>query len=150
MSPCQPGNKHCVSCFCFFARYFWSFYFFLGSWALRNPKFPAEKNTHTLREQVDRDSQNTSAKNQDLPLKNVHEYLCFCAENMCTGNLRNCLVISYFRYGSTFDVEYGLILVLRSQIFECLGETFYRHALGYLEPACSEINDENICSYGNT
>ena len=35
-------------------------------------------------------------------------------------------------------VKHALILALRSQIFEYLAETFYRHALEYLKPARSE------------
>ena len=32
------------------------------------------------------------------------------------------------------------MLALRSQIFEYLSDLFYRHALGYLEPARSDKN----------
>ena len=32
--------------------------------------------------------------------------------------------------GSTLDVKHYLILAIRSQIFEYLRETFYRHAFG--------------------
>ena len=37
-------------------------------------------------------------------------------------------------------VKVGLILVVRSQIFEYLCETLYKHALEHLEAACSEKN----------
>ena len=40
--------------------------------------------------------------------------------------------------GSIFGVNHDLILALRSQIFEYLRETFYGHALEYLQSACSE------------
>ena len=36
---------------------------------------------------------------------------------------------------STFGVNYDLVLALRSQIFEYWRETFYRHALEYLQSA---------------
>ena len=47
-------------------------------------------------------------------------------------------IIPSFSMGATLGVKYDVILVLRSQIFEYLRETFYRHALEYLEPARSE------------
>ena len=40
--------------------------------------------------------------------------------------------------GSTLGVKYDLIPALRSQMFEYLRETLYRHALEYLEPARSK------------
>ena len=39
---------------------------------------------------------------------------------------------------STLGVEYDLMLALRSQICEYLSETFYRHALEYLQSARSK------------
>ena len=39
---------------------------------------------------------------------------------------------------SALGLKYDLILVLRSQIFESLRETFYRHALEFLQRARSD------------
>ena len=50
---------------------------------------------------------------------------------------------------STLGVEYDLMLALRSQICEYLSETFYRHALEYLQSARSKKKKENIFTYGN-
>ena len=47
-----------------------------------------------------------------------------------------------FSTGSTLGVTYDL--ALQSQIFEYLGDTFYRHALEYLEPARSEKQRKTI------
>ena len=47
------------------------------------------------------------------------------------------------------DVNYDLILVLRSQFFEYLRETLYKHALERLEAARPEkINGSFFSSYG--
>ena len=46
---------------------------------------------------------------------------------------------------STLGVKYDLILALRSQIFESLGETFRRYALEYLQPARSENKGKKCC-----
>ena len=56
-----------------------------------------------------------------------------------------------FSIGSTLGVKYDLILALRSQIFEYLRETFYGHALEYLQSACSEKKKgkKKRFSYGN-
>ena len=42
--------------------------------------------------------------------------------------------------GSTLGIQYDLVLTLRSEIFECLRETLYRHALEdeHLQSARSE------------
>ena len=52
---------------------------------------------------------------------------------------------------STLIVKYDFILALRSQIFEYLGETYYRHALESVEPARSEKKRKThgVFSYGN-
>ena len=42
-------------------------------------------------------------------------------------------IIPSFSMGATLGVKYDVILVLRSQIFEYLRETFYRHAVEYLQ-----------------
>ena len=47
-------------------------------------------------------------------------------------------IIPSFSMGATLGVKYDVILDLRSQIFEYLRETFYRHALEYLQSARPE------------
>ena len=44
---------------------------------------------------------------------------------------RDCLVFGYIR----LSVEFDLIVVLRSQFFDFLRETLYKHALEHLEAA---------------
>ena len=46
----------------------------------------------------------------------------FCAKNMFIS--RSCLVIIQFQYGVNLSVKYGMMLALRSQIFQYLCETF--------------------------
>ena len=43
-----------------------------------------------------------------------------------------------FRFYSISGVQFDLILILRSQLFECLRETLYKHALEHLEAARPE------------
>ena len=56
-----------------------------------------------------------------------------------TTSHRNYLVSVLIRF---FGVKYDLIVVLRSQFFEYMRETLYKHALEHLEAACSEKNGE--------
>ena len=49
------------------------------------------------------------------------------------------LKLLHFSIGSTFGVKYDLILALGSQTFEKnWREIFFRHAVEYLESACSD------------
>ena len=48
------------------------------------------------------------------------------------------IVIAWFQCSLDFGVKCGLLLVLRSQFFEYLRETGYKHALEHLEAARSQ------------
>ena len=49
------------------------------------------------------------------------------------------LILVYTRY-SILGVKFDLILILRSQFFEYLRETLYKHALEHLEATGPEKN----------
>ena len=58
--------------------------------------------------------------------------------------LKTGVISVYYQYKSTFSVQYDLMLALRSQIFEYLGESVNRHALELLKPAPSEKTKETL------
>ena len=77
MSPCQPGTEQ--SFFFFFLQIFGLFFWILG---LKNEyRIPGEQKKNTVRQRVDRDSQNTSLKLQDIYLENDVNVLPFVRKN---------------------------------------------------------------------
>ena len=58
-------------------------------------------------------------------------------------------ILLSFCMESSLGVKYNLILALRSQIFECCREAFYRHALECLQSASSEKKKEEWKTNGN-
>ena len=121
----------------FFFRQIFGHPLFWGDiWALRNPKFPAEKTPKKhpslpgrrgLKERVWKKSGSISKKRRG--------HLGFYAENVC--NLHSCRVITYIQYMNDFWRDALLGMTLCRQFFEDLREKFWRRALGYLEPARS-------------
>ena len=123
MSPSTRSLTNGV-CMCVFSPDIWSFFFVFGFLGLKTPQVLAvkkKKNTHSLRQRVDRDLQNTSAKIQHLCQKR-REHSGFCAENIL--NSRSCPLLLSFSIGSTLGDRYALVLALRSQIFEHVRKRF--------------------------
>ena len=72
-------------------------------------------------------------QNVSVSLKNGVDILIFFVVNVQKFRLR--IVITWFQCRFGLGVKYDLIVVLRSQFFECLRETLYKHALEHLEAA---------------
>ena len=128
MSPCQPITERCV-----FRQIFRHFVFIylglkesLNSRRGKNEKRPSSTGRQGFIEHV-------CAKNQDISSKDGVNIWAFVRK---TCNLRTyvyvvvALSLLSFSIGSPFDVNYDVILALRSHIFEYMREDFYRrHAV---------------------
>ena len=68
-------------------------------------------------------------------------------ESFSVFSRKICFVLYFFGYlglSKNSGVKCDLILALLGQIFEYLRETLYRHALEYLQSACSEKNKNDV------
>ena len=136
MSPCQLADERRVCAFLFLAiRLAVSLLKKKKNWALRNLKFlvkeidickapPLLTCRRGVTEHVCKFSAPISKKRCEFcPIRAVNTQ--FFTALPCNR------LVSVM--GSTLDVKYGLVLVLRSHFFQYLRETFYRHALGHLQ-----------------
>ena len=125
--------------FCF--RQIFGFWYLLGYLGLsRDPIFPAKQNKNKKKHsQKARQGhiKHVCKKSGSISQKRRGR-LHFCAIKCKNHGLASKLL--GFSVYSIFGVYYDLILVLRSQFFEYLRETLYKHALEHLEAACSEKN----------
>ena len=113
--------------FLFFGRYL-GFCILGGYMGLERPHIFWEKKKK--RKRLGRGTLNTCVKFQGLTLKNgVDIWIFVRLSAKFTAWHRG--VIKY----SILGVKFDLILVLRSQFFELLRETLYKHALEHLEAA---------------
>ena len=81
---------------------------------------------------------NTCAKYQGVSLKRGADIWTVVRESA------KILVLLSFRVCLILGVKYDLILILRSQFFEYLRETLYKHAAEHLEAARPENKMGNI------
>ena len=132
-----------MGCFLFFPTDIWAFVFFWDIWVLRDPTISAKKkHTH---ERLGRGKLNSCAQFQGLTVKNGVDIWTFVRLSAkTTAWHRNYLVLVYIRFWAKID----LILVLRSQFFDFLRETLYKHALEHLEAAGPEKKAHFFSSYG--
>ena len=115
-------------CFCIF----WDI------WVLRNPTFLAKTKSFV---NGSAGAYTARAKCQRLFSQKRRGHLALCAVHVQKLRLR--IGITWFQCSFDFGRKYDLILVLRSQFFEYLRETLYKHALTHLEGARSEKNGKN-------
>ena len=105
---------------------------------LKGPHIFGEKKQETkkpIRERPGRGTLNTCAKSQGLTQKR-RGHLDFSAVK-CKNHGSASQLLS-FSLHSILSVKFDLILVLRSQFFDFLRETLYKHALEHLEAAGPE------------
>ena len=130
-------------CWGFFRQIFTCSFFeyFLDIWVLWHPTFPAKKNKKNeepIRKRLGRGTLNTCAKN----FRVYHSKTAWIFGLLCgkVQKSRLGIVITWFQWIFDSGVKFDLILVLRSQFFEYLRETLYKHALEHLEAARQEKN----------
>ena len=135
MCPCRAFNECFFLCF-FYSSDIWGFVFFEDIWGLRQPIFSSEKKTN-IRKRLGKGTFNTRAEVQGLTLKNgvdIWTFVRVSAKIMAWHC--NYLVLVYTSKYSNLNID--LLLVLRSQFFEFVSKTLYKHVLEHLGAAGPE------------
>ena len=137
MCPCRAFDEVFFLDF-FFPSDIWVFVFFGGYLGLKKPHIFGEEKQKPIRKRLGKGTLNTCAKFQGLTLKKAVDIWTFVRlRAKITAWHRNYLVLVYIRF---WAIKFDLILVLRSQFFDVLHATLYKHASEHLEAAASEKN----------
>ena len=118
-----------VFCFVFLSDV-WGFVFFGDIWVLRDSSFSAKEKKNTSSKACQWHIKHVckiSGSNAQKRLRNLDFRVVKCKNHALAS-----LLLGFSIY-SILGVKFDLLLVLRNQFFECLGETLYKNALEYLE-----------------